>query len=389
LRVLDVSTLYAAPTLAALLADFGADVVKVETPEGDPLRTTGEQRDHHSMAWALAGRGKRAVTIDLARTAGIDLLARLLAAADVVVLNQPPHILERWKCTPEQIAEDNPRAIVVMVSAYGRSGPYALRAGAGSLGEAFGGLTHMTGEADGPPVLPSAPLGDGLAALAGMAGVLAACWWRDARGGTGQVVDVSFYEPIVSLLGTVVSGWDPNGPSPHRTGSRVPGGVPRNTYRTADDEWVVLSGPADAQVARVLDVLGVEEEEVRSRYTTIGPRLAHYEELDQLVASWIRARPRADVLAAFEAARIPITPVNDLAALAADPQVQARGSLVEVDDPDVGPIVMPAPVPKFSRTPGGIRWPGPPLGAHNHTVFGDWLGVGPDELSRWEAEGIV
>ena len=237
LRVLDLTTLLSAPQVAAMLADLGADAVKVEPPEGDPLRRIGAAREGHSLPWALVARGKRAVTLDLDHAEGRELFGRLVERADVLVENLPTALLARWGCDYPALARRNPRLVVVSVSCYGRSGPHADRPGAGSVAEAFAGLTHLTGEAGGPPLLTAVPIGDTLAAVAGVVGALAACYARDAgsrASGRGQHVDVSMYEPVLQLLATSLVAWDPRDPPPGRMGSRVAGGVPRNTYRARD-----------------------------------------------------------------------------------------------------------------------------------------------------------
>jgi crotonobetainyl-CoA:carnitine CoA-transferase CaiB-like acyl-CoA transferase len=354
MRVLDLSILLAAPQVSAILADLGADVVKVEPPAGDPLAQLGAQRDGRSTAYALANRGKRRVVLDPADPADLARIQELTASADVVVTNQPMKLLERWGCTPEAIAARNPAAVVVSVTCYGRTGPLGDQPGNGSLAEAFAGLTHLTGEADGPPMLPGVALGDTLVAVAGALGALAACWSRDAgRGGTagaGQHVDVSMYEPIVTLLGPAVAGWAPGDEPPARHGSRVEGGVPRNVYRAGDGGFLVLSGTTDAQVARVLEVIGRTDDEAQARYARSADRLAHADELDALVASWIAEHPRAHVLAAFEAVRVPVAPVHDLAQLAQHPQVQARGSLATAGEPGAQ-VTLPGPLAHLSATP--------------------------------------
>ncbi|HZP28935.1 MAG TPA: CoA transferase [Acidimicrobiia bacterium] len=357
LRVVDLSTLFAAPQIGALLADLGADVVKVEPPTGDPLEGLGLQRGGRSAPYRLANRGKRRVVVDFDTEAGLVAVGELTARAGVVVCNQPRTVLARWHCTPEEIAARNPRAVVVTVSCYGTTGPWADRPGNGSLAEAFAGLTNLTGEADGPPMLGSVALGDSLVALAGAFGALAACWHRDAAGGSGQHVDVSMYEPVIALLGPAVAAWAPGEPPPVRTGSRVPGGVPRNVYRAADGRYVVLSGTTDAQVARVLAVIGRDTPEDHAKFGKSADRLARVDELDGLVADWIAAHPRDDVLTAFDGARVPITPVNDLAELAEHPQVVARGSLVTVSDP-TGSVVLPGPVARLGATPA-VAGPAP------------------------------
>jgi crotonobetainyl-CoA:carnitine CoA-transferase CaiB-like acyl-CoA transferase len=389
LRVLDLATLFAAPALAGHLGDLGADVVKVEPPTGDPQRFVGSMRDGRSLAWSLVGRNKRSVTVDHTSSAGRALLARLTEVADVVVTNQPDQILDRWECTYDQIALRNPRAVVVSMSVFGADGPYSGRPGNGTVAEAFGGFTHMTGEPDRPPVLPSAPLGDYLAAMAGAMVVISACYWRDARGGSGQYIDLAMYEPVVSLLGTAMVGWEPGTPAPVRSGSRYPGGAPRNVYRTALGDWVVVAGPTDAQVARVLVVIDADTAANRNRFGTAQQRMTTADELDSLVAEWIANRATAEVVEAFSAARIPVAPVNDLASLAGDPHVEYRGSITTVDTVDFGPVMMPAPSPRFGATPTGIAWPGPALGQHNTAVYRDWLGIDSDELAVLRSTGAL
>jgi crotonobetainyl-CoA:carnitine CoA-transferase CaiB-like acyl-CoA transferase len=373
LRVLDISTLFAAPQIAAMLGDFGADVVKVEPPRGDPLRAMGAQRDGQSIMWAFAARNKRAITLDFDDAAGLDLLHRLVEKADVLVENFPNSMLERWRCTYEELAARNPRLVMVSVSCYGATGPYRDRPGAGTLAEAFGGLTNMIGEPDGPPMLPSIALGDTVTAMAGVIGALTACYQRDVRGGPGQHVDVSMYEPILQLLAGTIVAYDPSSEEPRRTGSRVRGGVPRNVYRTSDGQWMAVSGTTDAQVARLLSLIGRDTPEDRARFGRSPARLAAADELDGLVAAWIAARDRADVMAAFLDARIPAAPVNELRALLDDPHVSSRASLARIDTDELGPLTMPAPAPRLSTTPGRIRALGPKLGAHTDEVIREWL----------------
>jgi formyl-CoA transferase len=373
-RVLDLATLFPAPMVAAMLGDFGADVVKVEPPTGDPLRVTGAMRGDRTFVWALADRNKRAVRVDFETLDGIEHVQRLTAVADIVVLNQPPRVLERWGCTYDEIATRNPRAIVVQVSGYGAVGPYADRPGNGTVLEAYGGLTHMTGEADGPPVLASVPVGDYMGAFFGLSGVLAALYWRDVNGGTGQVVDVSLYEAVLQFLGPAMVAWSPGAPSPTRTGSRIPVATPRNVYRTRDERWVVISGPVDAQVLRLLELIGADTDDNRARFGRATERNANADALDGMVAGWVATQDARAVVDALVAARIPVTEVNDVESLLADPHVRARQSIAAVDDPELGTLYLPAPAPHLSRTPPRIATTGPRLGADTDDVLRDWLG---------------
>lgn len=372
-RVVELATLYAAPLIGAILGDLGADVVKIESPVGDPMRGMGAMRAGRSLGWAHVARNKRSVVLDPGAEEGRATLAQLLDRADVMVANQPPEVLARWGCSWEQLAARNPRIVVAEMSAYGSDGPFGGMPGNGSMSEAFGGIASMIGEADGAPMLPSVPLGDTLAAWQGALGVLAALYARDARGGHGQRVDLAMYEPVLALLATAALDWEVGAPAPHRNGSRVAGAVPRNCYVTADDRYVVISGPTDGQVARMLELLGRTTAAERARFGTAAARLVHGDELDALVAEWVRAHSADQVTAAMDDARIPISAVNDLADLADHPQVRYRSSIVRVEDPAVGSFTMPAPLPPLSVTPPAIRRSAPALGQHTDEVLGEWL----------------
>lgn len=395
LRVLDLAILFSAPQVSAILGDLGADVVKLEPPPrdgkpgGDPMRAMGAQRDGRSLTWALVSRNKRTVTCDPTVPEGRELLRRLVVAADVIVENLPAATLQKWGATPDELLAVNPDAIVVSVSCYGSTGPYAGRDGNGSLAEAFGGLTNLTGEPDGPPMLPSLALGDTLTAIAGAVGTLAACYHRDARGGRGQKVDVSMFEPVLQLLTGSIVGYEDGAPSPQRTGSRVPNGVPRNVYRTRDDAWLVVSGTTDNQVGRLLPILGLDTEEGLARFAKVKDRVRHADELDRLVAEWIAAHDRDVVVETFLDARIPVAPVNTVADIVADPHVQARDGVVVVDDEELGPVRMVAPLARLSATPAEIRWAGPALGAHTDEVFREWLDLDDDEIAALRGKGAI
>jgi formyl-CoA transferase len=329
LRVLEVATLYAAPQIGALLGDLAADVVKVEPPAGDPMRHMGVVRDGVSRNWLWVGRHKRSIALDLDGEDGQRTFGELVGAADVLIENLDAKTRARWHCSYDELAAVNPRLVVVSVSCYGASGPYADRPGAGTLAEAFSGLAHMTGDRDGPPTLASLPVGDTLTAFWGVMGAVAACWGRDAgtADGRGRLVDVAMYEPVLQILGGTINAFEPASASPVRSGSRVYGGVPRNVYRTRDDQWIALSGTTDAQVARILPIIGADTNADREKFGHAPTRLQHADELDERVAKWVGANDRDAVLAALLDARVPAAPVNDVPALFDDPHLQARGDI--------------------------------------------------------------
>lgn len=372
-RVVELATLYAAPLVGSILGDLGADVAKIEPPEGDPMRTMGVARDGHSLVWAYVGRNKRSVVLDLRLEKDRDTVHALLAKTDIVIANQPPSILARWGCTYDELADRNPGIVMIEMTGYGVEGPFGGLPANGTMAEAFGGAASMIGTADGPPMLPSLPLGDTLAAWQGAMGALAALHARHARDGVGQRVEVAMYEPVLALLATAAVGWRPGDPPPHRNGSRIEGAVPRNCYRTADDHHVVISGPTDAQVERILGIIGRTGPDDFARFGRANDRMVNADDLDALVADWVRAHELVDVVSAMSDARVPISPANDLEMIYAHPQVRHRQSVRTVHDPDAGDITMPAPLPSLLATPPTIRTTGPALGAHTAEVLGSWL----------------
>ena len=356
IRVLDLSSLYAAPLVATHLGDFGADVIKVEHPRGDDARRWGLSKDGVPLWWKTISRNKRVIALDLNAEDDRDVVVRLAAQADVLIENFRPGRLEAWGLGPDRLHALNPRLVVVRVTGFGQTGPYSARPGFGTLAEAFSGFAHITGMTDGPPTLPPFGLADGICGLVGTYATMIALYWRDARGGgLGQVIDLSLYEPLFSILGPQVTEFTELGVVQGRHGNRSPRTAPRNAYETADGRWVVISAGTQQIAQRIFAAIGRPELGDDERFRDAVSRRAHADEIDAIVAGWIAGRPLDEVLARFEEVEAPIAPVYDAAQIAADPQYRERGSIVEVDDPDLGSVWMANVVPRLSRTPGAIR----------------------------------
>ncbi len=361
LRVVDVATVLAGPGCARYLADFGADVIKVERPDGgDTTRTMGwvDPRDDVTLMWKVAGRGKRTVALDLKDPDGREAFLRLCATADVLVENFRPGTLERLGIGPDVLWERRPSLVVTRVTGFGQDGPYAGRPGFATLAEAMSGFAAINGEADGGPVLPPIALTDEVTALVAAFATMVAL-----HSGVGQVVDVNLLESMFQLMGPLISGYLLRGELQPRLGSGIPYTVPRNVYRTADDRWVAVSTSAESVAQRVLELIGVQGD---ARFADFAARAEHRDELDALMTAWIGARPSHEVLDAFEAAHAAAAPIYDMADIAADPHYRARDAIVEVDG-----VPMQGLVARLSATPGAIRWPGRPLGADTDAVLAE------------------
>ncbi|WP_261800918.1 CaiB/BaiF CoA transferase family protein [Streptomyces sp. PBH53] len=388
LRVLDLATLFAGPMAATLLGDFGAEVIKVEHPRRpDPSRGHGPARQGVGLWWKVLGRNKRTITLDLSAPGGRATLLRLAATADVVIENFRPGTLEKWDLGWPELSAANPRLVLARVTAFGQFGPYAHRPGFGTLAEAMSGFAAVTGEPGAPPTLPPFGLADSIAGLATAYAVLTALAARE-RTGAGQVVDMAIIEPILSVLGPHPTWYDQLGYVQERTGNRSANNAPRNTYRTADGSWVAVSTSAQSVAERVLRLVGRPELTEEPWFATGAGRAAHADVLDEAVGSWIAARSRAEVLAAFEKAEAAAAPVQDVRDVLADPQYQALDTVTTVDDPDLGPLRMQNVLFRLSATPGAIRWAGRPHGADTEAVLTE-LGLAPAEIAALRAEGAL
>jgi crotonobetainyl-CoA:carnitine CoA-transferase CaiB-like acyl-CoA transferase len=390
IRVIDAATLAAGPLVATALGEFGADVIKVEQPGvGDPLRRWGAQKDGIGLVWKSVSRNKRCVTLDLRQTEGQDLLHRLLDCSDVLVLNNRPSALARWHLDPAALVARHPQLIVAHISGFGAGGPYSDRPGFGTLAEAMSGFAHTTGEADGPPTLPTFMLADGVASLTATGAVLAALHHRDVSGGTGQVIDVNLIEPLSRLIESATLTFDQLGWSPRRSGNRWDTSTPRNTYLTKDDRWVAMSSATPATAQRVFRAVGRAELADDPDYVDAIRRVAHAAEIDAFVADWIAARPLEEVMAVFDSFEVAAAPVYDAEQLLADPHLRARGTFVSIPDDELGSVRVQAPTARLSVTPARIDHLGPPVGAHNVDVYAGLLGLGLAELQRLEAGAVI
>jgi crotonobetainyl-CoA:carnitine CoA-transferase CaiB-like acyl-CoA transferase len=389
IRVLDLGTVYAAPIAAMLLGDFGADVVKVEHPRGDPARTHGHNKDGHGLWWKVISRNKRAVTLDLGRPEGRELLEDLVAESDVVIENFRPGVMEKWGLGPDRLHELNPGLVMLRVTGFGQFGPYAQRRAFGTLAEAMSGFAHQTGQPDGPPTLPPFGLADGVTGLAGAIGVLLALYDRDTESGRGQVIDVSLLEPLLTLLGPGPSVYDQLEIVPGRHGNRSPNNAPRNTYVTRDGRWVAISASATSIAERVVRLAGRADIAEQPWFSSARERVKHGDQLDGIVAGWIRARDFDEVMAAFQEAGAAIAPILDIEQLVNDPQVEALDAITSVDDEDLGPLRMQNVMFRMGETPGAIRFAGRRLGQDNDDVYAEQLGIDPQRLAQLRADGVI
>jgi crotonobetainyl-CoA:carnitine CoA-transferase CaiB-like acyl-CoA transferase len=390
LRVIEAATLAAGPLVGTALGEFGAEVIKVEQPAaGDPMRTWGECRDGIGLVWKSVSRNKRCVTLDLGRPEGQDLFHRLLEISDVLVVGNRPSALVRWGIDYPSVHARHPRMVMLHVSGYGAGGPKSDRPGYGTLAEAMSGFAHLTGQPDGPPTLPPFMLADGVASLAATYAVMMALYHRDVHGGSGQLIDVNLIEPLARLIESATLSFDQLGVVPGRVGNRLAASAPRNAYRTADGKWLAMSSASPNIAMRVYRAVDRPDLAENPDYVDPVRRRERAVEVDELVARWVAERSLAEAMAVFEAADVAAAPIYDAEQLLADEHLRARGSFVTIDDPDLGPMTVHAPVAVLTETPGRIEYLGRALGADNDAVFVDLLGVEPERLAALRSAGII
>lgn len=389
LRVLDISTVYAAPFAAALLGDFGAEVLKVEMPgSGDPLRGMQPSEGEESLVWAALSRNKRSVTLDLKKERGQGLFLRLLGEQDVLFENFRPGTLGRWGLGIERLRAANPDLVIVRVSGYGQTGPYREKAGFGTPATAFSGYTYITGYPDRPPILPPISLADYITGLFGALGAMSALYHRDALGGEAQEVDAALYESMFRLLENIITPYQRRGLIRERSGNQLGASVPAGVYDTADGKSMVLTTSTDRTFRRLAALMGREDMISDPRYATNRARVERRSEVDAIVGGWFGSRSAKEIQRLCDENGVPVSPVNSIADIFEDEHFAAREMLVEVEHTTLGKVAVPGIVPKFSKTPGEIRHAGPELGEHNEEVYKE-LGLDEKELSRLREEGVI
>jgi crotonobetainyl-CoA:carnitine CoA-transferase CaiB-like acyl-CoA transferase len=396
IRVIDVGTRISAPFCAGLLGELGADVIKVELPgEGDFMRTIGpfvpveggeEDGPGYSLFWAVEGRGRRGVTCDLRKPEGQALFKRLVATADVLCENFRPGTMERWDLGPEALSDD---LVYIRISVFGQTGPYAPRPGLDRLGIAFGGLLHLTGEPDRPPVRPGVTVSDYLTGVFAAFAAVASLYARDTAGGGGEVVDAPLYGSVLRILEWTLAGYDHSGIVRRREGNRLAHSAPLDNYPTADGQYICIVAGSDANFARLCAAMERSDLLRDPRFASLADRAAHGDEINGLVATWTSGLTAEKITARCVEHDVPVGTAYSAADIFADPHMAARGDLVSVDDRVIGPVRQQAPFPRLSRRPTPVPAGAPRLGEHNEEIWCGLVGLSGDELADYRARGIV
>ncbi|WP_059103286.1 CaiB/BaiF CoA transferase family protein [Shouchella shacheensis] len=389
-KILDASTMIAAPFGATLLADLGADVTKIEIPgKGDTLRTVGPYKGEEPLRWPGLARNKRSLTLDIRKEEGKDIFLKLIAKSDVLIENFRPGTLERWGLSYEDLKSVNPDIVMVRVSGYGQTGPYREKAGFGTPGTAFSGHTSIQGYPDRPPVSPSYSLLDYITGIYVAFATMSALYQRDAKGGEGQVVEMGLYESLFRMLEFLVAEYDQLGKvrerSPQLTGHSSPAG----TYQTKDGKFVVLVTSTDATFNRLAEAMDRKDMLEDARYYTNSERLKHDGEVQEIVKAFIFEYEQEELLEKLDGAGVPVSPILTIEDIFTHPQFKARENIVDVEHPRLGKIKVPGVVPKFSKTPGGIRHRAPDLGEHNEEILSEQLGLTKESIEDLRTKGVI
>ena len=398
IRVLELGNYIAAPTAGRIFADFGAEVIKIERPgSGDELRSWRLQSGTTSMLWRTMNRNKKGITLNLRSEEGKQIALDLVRRCDVVIENFRPGTLERWGLGPDVLEEARPGVILIRISGYGQTGPYRDRPGFGSVAEAMGGLRLLTGDPDRPPARVGISLADTISGMYAVIGALMILLQRsrdgDAAQDTPAVVDVALYESVLSLMESLLPDFDAHGVVRQRTGGRLEGIAPSNTYLCQDDTWVIIGGNGDAIFQRLMDVIGRPDLAADPELAKNPGRWQRRDELDEAITAWTRQHRSDQVLATLEQAGVPSGPIYDAEGIRDDPHFQSRGMVqrhkATDGERDLGEVAFPGVVPRLGDAPGAIRWLGPDLGEHNDEVYGDLLGLDEGKIAGLRANGTI
>ena len=402
IKVLELGTLIAGPFCSRMLAEFGAEVIKVESPDGgDPIRQWRVLKEGNSLWWSVQSRNKKSITLNMKDPRAQDIARQLALDADIIIENYRPGVLEKWNLGYEQLRAINPALIMVRLSGYGQTGPMRDAPGFGAIGESMGGIRYVSGHADRPPVRIGISIGDSIAALHGAIGALMALRHRDVTGGRwngktgedctagqGQMVDVALYEAVFNMMESLVPEYDHAGVIRERTGGALPGIVPSNTYTTADGENIVVAGNGDAIFKRLMRAIGRDDMADDPELAHNAGRVVRVAEIDGAIQTWCSQQQIDTALEVLKAADVPVSKIYSVRDMLQDPQFLARQMFEQHAFRDGSPIKMPAVTPKMSETPGGTRWLGPELGEHNQTVL-ESLGYLPDQIAQFRADGVI
>lgn len=390
IRVLDMSSIIAAPVAATTLGDFGAEVVKIEDPgRGDFMRRGAATPGGRSLQWIQDARNKTSITLDLRKPEAREIVHRLLPSFDVLVTNFRPPTLRRWGFDPDAIRARYPRLIALYVTGYGLTGPYSDRGAFDRVASAFSGLTYVTGDPDRPPVRSGYATIDYMGAYAGAFGVVTALYNRDHRGGTGQVIDLALYEPGFRASEDALLAYSATGKVRERTGNTNAKVVPAGDFDTADGKRISIHGGTEPLLCRLGAVMGRPGICDEPDFATHAARVANQDALYAVIAAWAATQSLAEAMEQLAAAEVPASPLMSIADIAEDPHYHARGTVMRAEDPDHGPVLMAAPIPRMSETPGEVRWLGPELGSGNQAIFGDMLGMSETEIAALREAGVI
>ena len=393
LRVLDLSIIVAGGTASSLLADFGAEVVKIERPgTGDPLRNWGPFANGVSLWWKVHSRNKKSITLNLGVPEGQNLLKELAAKTDILIEGFRPGAMERWGLGPDDLQAVNPKLVMLRYSGFGQSGPYKDRPGFGTIAECMSGFVGMTGFQNTPPVLPPIPLADEIAGVFGAMAGMMALYHRDASinsSAKGQVVDVSLFEPLFRLCIPHITMFDMLGINRERVGNDFPDAAPRSLYKTADNQWLGLSATSQSTFEGLAKAMGMEDLLERTEFKDNAARLENRESLNDELNRWLGQRNLKETMDQLIPAGGVVGPVYDAAQIMEDPHFHSRQDIIDIDDPELGQTKMLGVVPKFSETPGAVEHAGPKVGEHNRHIYSSWLGLDEEKLTELNRQGTI